>query len=176
MLVIYKNQQEQQPRVVDLIGIPCVFDTIGRIHLARALLQNFTMSIVGIITSILPKKAETEIWVVRMRGTPSAHDGTERFLGFPDEIKQFGSCNRRFPAESAQCYNRGAGGLFTVLLLALCFSATSAVDSNTNLIILRLFLYFFRFFVLTNRSSIFSEKRSLAGRIKAFCFGKKKIE
>ncbi|GLT38657.1 hypothetical protein SLA2020_128900 [Shorea laevis] len=31
-------------------------------------------------------------------------------------------------------------------------------------------------FYLTNRSSIFSEKRSLTGRIKAFCFGKKTIE
>jgi hypothetical protein len=51
--------------------MPKVFDTIGRIHFASALLQYFTMSIVGIPTSILPRKAERGSCGVNIRGTDS---------------------------------------------------------------------------------------------------------
>lgn len=44
---------------------------MGRAHLARALLQNFTTSIVGIPTSILPTKAGIKSCGVNMRGTAS---------------------------------------------------------------------------------------------------------
>lgn len=53
------------------MGIPRVFDTTGRIHLARALLQNLTTRIVGIPTSILPIKAGTVSWGVNILGTAS---------------------------------------------------------------------------------------------------------
>lgn len=51
--------------------MPSVFDTPGRIHFARALLQNFTRSIVGIPTSILPTKFDIVSCGVNMRATAS---------------------------------------------------------------------------------------------------------
>ncbi|KAJ6316587.1 hypothetical protein OIU78_019797, partial [Salix suchowensis] len=56
---------------VDFIGMPRVFDTTGRIHLARALLQYFTMSIVGKPTRTLPIKAGMVSCGVNMCGTAS---------------------------------------------------------------------------------------------------------